>query len=44
MELTPDIVKNIWSGRTKLYKSYFDDNPNIGMNYQEYLEIISKKR
>jgi hypothetical protein len=36
--ITNDIIKNVWSGRTKLFDFEFDEKE---MSYKTYLEIIS---
>ena len=38
--ISEDMVKNYWSGRTKLFESHF---MNTNMTYNDYLEIIKKK-
>jgi hypothetical protein len=38
--VTNDIIKNTWSGKTKLHEFNFTDNNEI--SYDEYLEIIGK--
>ena len=37
--ITNDIIKNIWQGRTKIFKIEFNDKK---ISYQKYLEIIHK--
>jgi hypothetical protein len=39
-KVTNDIIKNTWSGKTKLHEFNFTDNNEI--SYDEYLEIIGK--
>jgi hypothetical protein len=38
-KVTNDMIKTIWSGRTKLFEFEFNDK---SINYQKYLEIIDK--
>ncbi len=38
-KITVDIIKYIWSGKTKIFESEFEEKR---MNYQEYLKIIDK--
>ena len=38
--VTIDIIKNIWSGRTKLFDFEFD---NKDITYEAYLELLDKK-
>jgi hypothetical protein len=37
-DISPNIIKNVWSGKTKIFKEEFD---NIDMTYEEYLNILS---
>lgn len=39
--ITADVVKNIWSGKSKLFTHEFTNN--IKITYEKYLEIISQK-
>ncbi len=38
--ISEDMVKNYWNGRTKLFESHFI---NTNMTYNQYLEIVNKK-
>ena len=38
-KVTNDVIKNIWSGKTKLFEFEFN---NVDITYQEYLDIIAK--
>lgn len=38
-KVTNDVIKNIWSGKTKLFEFEFN---NQDITYQEYLDIITK--
>jgi hypothetical protein len=38
-KVTNDVIKNIWSGKTKLFEFEFN---NEDITYQEYLDIIAK--
>ena len=42
INVSVDIIKNIWCGKTKLHDFNFTDCNNE-MTYEEYIEIISKK-
>lgn len=39
--ITADVVKNLWSGKSELFKHEFTDD--IEITYEKYLEIISQK-
>jgi hypothetical protein len=39
-KISVDIIKNIWSGKTKLFESDFNNIEKI--NYNDYLELIKK--
>lgn len=39
--ITEDVVKNLWSGKSKLFKHEFTDD--IEITYEKYLEIVAEK-
>lgn len=39
--ITADVVNNLWSGKSKLYKHEFTDD--LGITYEKYLEITCEK-
>lgn len=39
IKITPTIIKNIWSGKTKIFEEEFID---LQITYEKYLEIVNK--